>query len=215
MMLAPVISHWQKNPLYPAALLGTLCAVIGLLLVAADLKTEPLIAQHLKADQVRLLSQVLPESLYDNDPLAEMQAWNRTDVPLFIANSRLQGQLTGYVVRASVAGWGGNISFIMAVDENFLVRGVRVIEHSETPGLADRIDIEKSRWIDGFNGHSLANLSSEGWAVKKDGGEFDQFTGATITPRAMVNGVHDVLIELEHFAAQIADPNQSKGGDHG
>ena len=71
--------------------------------------------------------------------------------------------------------------------------GVRVISHRETPGLGDPIDIEKSDWVHGFNGKSLQDPQPDGWAVKKDGGQFDQFTGATISPRAVVRAVHTSL----------------------
>jgi electron transport complex protein RnfG len=70
---------------------------------------------------------------------------------------------------------------------------VRVLSHAETPGLGDKIDDRKSDWILGFNGKSLENTSSEQWRVKKDGGEFDQFTGATITPRGVVKSIHQGL----------------------
>jgi electron transport complex protein RnfG len=71
--------------------------------------------------------------------------------------------------------------------------GVRVTQHKETPGLGDRIDLAKSPWIKNFDGKSLSNPKDSGWAVKKDHGEFDQFAGATITPRAVVTAVHKAL----------------------
>ncbi|MCW8923886.1 MAG: RnfABCDGE type electron transport complex subunit G, partial [Gammaproteobacteria bacterium] len=72
--------------------------------------------------------------------------------------------------------------------------GVRVVKHRETPGLGDGIEAKRSDWILGFNGKSLNNLSEKQWKVKRDGGEFDQFTGATITPRAVVKAVHAALL---------------------
>lgn len=90
-------------------------------------------------------------------------------------------------------GYSGDIDLLVGLDLQGQITGVREISHAETPGLGDKIDSEKSDWILGFNGKSLDNPLN-GWAVKKDGGEFDAFTGATITPRAVVNKVQDVLL---------------------
>ena len=83
-------------------------------------------------------------------------------------------------------GYTGEIELIVGVNTDGTVAGVRALSHRETPGLGDKVDLKKSDWILGFNGHSLGNPSLDGWAVKKDRGVFDQFTGATITPRAVV-----------------------------
>lgn len=95
-------------------------------------------------------------------------------------------------------GYGGAINLLVGVDLQGTITGVRVVPpHAETPGLGDAIEVKKSGWIKGFNGKSLANTSTAQWAVKKDGGKFDSFTGATITPRAVVNAVHGAL---QYFA---------------
>src|SRR5690606_33294119 len=87
-------------------------------------------------------------------------------------------------------GYGGNIALLVGVTVDGTITGVRVVlPHNETPGLGDKIETRKSGWILGFNGRSLDNTDAQGWAVKKDGGEFDAFTGATITPRAVVGAV--------------------------
>ncbi len=80
---------------------------------------------------------------------------------------------------------------------------MRVVKHAETPGLGDGIEVRKSPWILGFDGKSLENPGSDGWRVKRDGGEFDQFTGATITPRAVVRAVHNTLLYYRHNADMI------------
>lgn len=67
--------------------------------------------------------------------------------------------------------------------------GARVTRHYETPGLGDKIELRLSDWITHFSGKSLRSDNDKSWAVKKDGGMFDQFTSATITPRAVVNAV--------------------------
>ncbi|MDB0047709.1 RnfABCDGE type electron transport complex subunit G, partial [Porticoccaceae bacterium] len=93
-------------------------------------------------------------------------------------------------------GYSGAISMIIGVNFNGSVAGVRVVDHRETPGLGDKVDLKKSDWILSFNGKSLVNPQASGWTVKKEGGDYDQFTGATITPRAVVK---QVLKTLQYF----------------
>lgn len=90
-------------------------------------------------------------------------------------------------------GYSGAIRLLVAIRNTNEVIGVRVVSHKETPGLGDYIDDDKSDWVYGFNEKSLTNPSPEKWRVKKDGGEFDQVTGATITPRAIVKTVNRTL----------------------
>jgi electron transport complex protein RnfG len=94
-------------------------------------------------------------------------------------------------------GYSGNIGMIIGVNFDGTVAGVRVVNHKETPGLGDKVDLKKSDWILSFNGKSLVNPEADGWDVKKNGGEFDQFTGATITPRAVIYQIAQVL---EYFS---------------
>jgi electron transport complex protein RnfG len=82
---------------------------------------------------------------------------------------------------------------IVGINRDGSVAGVRVLSHKETPGLGDKVELKKSQWILSFNGRSLDNPLTDGWAVRKDKGEFDQFTGATITPRAVIAKVHGAL----------------------
>ena len=95
---------------------------------------------------------------------------------------------------ATNSGYNGIIRLLVAVRADGVVLGSRVIEHHETPGLGDKIEAHRSDWIDSFMGKSLNNISSNGWRVIRDDGEFDQFTGATITPRAVVTAVHQALL---------------------
>ena len=144
------------------------------------------------------LNEVMPHEQHDNDLLADRLT---VSDPLLGRNghhvyrARLDGEPNGAVLEATAAdGYGGNIALIVGVDTQGKVQGVRVVPpHNETPGLGDKIETKKSDWIYGFNGLSLGNPASEGWAVKKDGGQFDSFTGATITPRAVVGAVHRAL----------------------
>jgi|SaaInlV_100m_DNA_5_1039725.scaffolds.fasta_scaffold05171_3 Na+-translocating ferredoxin:NAD+ oxidoreductase subunit G len=108
-----------------------------------------------------------------------------------VRNSR--GEATAFIVPATAPdGYSGAIRLLVGIDQGSNITGVRAIEHAETPGLGDKVDIKKSDWINGFIGKSLSNPTN-GWAVKKDGGSFDAFTGATITPRAVVSQVEAAL----------------------
>ena len=95
-------------------------------------------------------------------------------------------------------GYSGPIKLLIGVDVEGIISGVRILEHRETPGLGDRAESAKSDWILQFDGRSLGNPPPDRWVVKRDGGDFDQLTGATVTPRAIVNAVREVLL---YFAA--------------
>jgi len=90
-------------------------------------------------------------------------------------------------------GYNGDIHLLVAINQSGQLTGVRVTHHQETPGLGDDIERSRSAWITSFNGLSLESLPPSGWAVSKEGGEFDSFTGATITPRAVINAVYEAL----------------------
>ena len=116
-----------------------------------------------------------------------------------VLQSVLQGQVNAvFLPVVTHKGYSGDIRIIVGVWSNGDLAGVRVVEHKETPGLGDKIETRKSSWIENFTGKSLANTTGEQWHVRKDCGEFDQFTGATITPRAVVGAIHDAL---EYFQA--------------
>ena len=96
-------------------------------------------------------------------------------------------------------GYNGNIRLLTGIDIDGKLLGVRVINHRETPGLGDKIEARKSNWIKGFKGLSLANPEKSKWRVKRDGGNFDQFTGATITPRAIVTAAYQILEYFDKY----------------
>jgi len=91
-------------------------------------------------------------------------------------------------------GYNGNIELIVAINMDDSISGVRVLKHQETPGLGDKIELRKSDWILSFNDKKILSEKDSRWAVAKDGGMFDQFTGATITPRAIVKAVRKTLL---------------------
>ena len=111
-----------------------------------------------------------------------------------IYRARKNGQAVAVVMTVTAPdGYSGDITMLVAVNTNKEITGVRIIEHKETPGLGDKVDINRDDWVLDFNGKSLVNPNIEQWKVKKDGGEFDGFTGATITPRAVVKAVANSL----------------------
>ena len=112
-------------------------------------------------------------------------------------------------------GYAGPIRLLIGVDAEGSVLRVRVLEHRETPGLGDRIEAEKSDWIEVFRGRSLGNPAADEWEIRRDGGEFDQLSGASVTSRAVVQAVRDTLI---YFSAkrgrvfeQVAEPGSESG----
>jgi electron transport complex protein RnfG len=106
------------------------------------------------------------------------------------------GQIGSVIPFRSTEGYSGTIQLLIALDQDQRIVGLRAIDHKETPGLGDKIDTRKTDWILSFNGLSYRDLSPNDWAVDKDGGRFDSFTGATITPRAVVNALRDTLSYL-------------------
>ena len=95
-------------------------------------------------------------------------------------------------------GYSGPIRLLVGVDKTGRVSGVDVLAHRETPGLGDLVESSKSSWLRQFDGRSLGDPVSSGWAIRRDGGDFDQLTGASVTPRAIVKAVRQTL---EYFAA--------------
>ena len=185
---------------YQSAAMGVLCTFVTLLLMLGQQLTAKDIALRLEEDRLELLSQVLPSTYYDNVPLEDITMINDTlfaSEPIEVFVGRKRGEVTSIVFEMETEGYGGTMKLLLSLDTTGAIIGLRVLSHKETPGLADKLEISKSDWITIFNGLSLENLARDKWAVKKDGGEFDEFTGATITPRAVVNRV---LNGLDFFA---------------
>lgn len=191
--------------LWVFAVLGT-----GFVAITEDTTREQIVENERLA-LLRNLHQLLPAEALDNDI-----ATDTVEVP---ASPLLGNQHPGTVYRArlngkpvaaifnSIApnGYSGKIHLLIGVYVDGSLAGVRAVKHQETPGLGDGIEVRKSDWILGFNGKSLANLSRSKWAVKRDGGVFDQLTGATITPRAIVQAVEKTLLYYDQNAANIFD----------
>lgn len=169
------------------AILSGFCLATALILSGTDLLTRTPIAERMAEDLEASLRQVLP-GLSGTPPQIDIGDELEGTVTVFRTYdedgvTRAAFELTGY-------GYSGAIRVLIAVGRSGEVQGVRVLSHSETPGLGDKIEIAKDPWVDGFRGRSLSNPAPEGWKVQKDGGVFDQFSGATMTPRAVVATVY-------------------------
>jgi len=161
-----------------------------------------------RAAQLRVLGEILPAESYDNqllDHSFDVQhplLGNRYPLPAYLATR--DGQPSAVILQAVAPdGYSGAIHLLVGIRADGHIAGVRVLRHRETPGLGDKIELAKSPWILSFEGKSLANPAESGWAVKKDRGEFDQFAGATVTPRAVVAAVHRALQYFEMNKAQL------------
>ena len=187
-----------------SALALGLVAVIGTsLLTGVDALTSDRIAAQERRVILEQLGQIIPKQ-YDNQLLEDRftfrdERYFPNGQTVIAYRARQQGKPKAVILKFNaVNGYNGNITLLAGINSNGSLRGVRIISHKETPGLGDAIEIEKSDWALGFSGKSLANPEADKWAVKRDGGEFDQFTGATITPRAIVQAVR---LALEYFQA--------------
>lgn len=100
-------------------------------------------------------------------------------------------------------GYAGPIRILVGIDTVGVVTGVAVLEHQETPGLGDRVESSKSNWVKQFNGHSLLDPEPTGWAIKGDGGQFDQLTGASVTPRAIIKAIKETLLYFDAHSEEI------------
>ena len=188
----------------------SLFAVVGTTLVAlTEYTTSEAIAENERQLLLRNLYALLPRDRLDNDIATDTlqlpaSTLLGTDDASTVYRARLGGEPVAAIFN-SVApdGYNGKIHLLVGVYIDGRLAGVRVVKHAETPGLGDAVEIRKSTWINDFAGKSLANPTQERWRVKRDGGDFDQFTGATITPRAVVAAVRNTLLYYQQNADMI------------
>lgn len=174
---------------YQPILLGTFALLASGALAWASNATGGAIAAAEAKDLRDSLSEVLPQGFADNDFLNDKLEIERDGKMVTIYRARQGETVKGAVFKVGERGYAAEIQVLMAVDAEGKTLGVRVIKHAETPGLGDKIEVKKDPWIKDFDGKGLGNPAPEKWGVKKDGGIFDQFAGATITPRAVVKAV--------------------------
>ena len=187
-----------------------LFAVAGTTLVAfTEYSTSSAIAENERQLLLRNLYALLPRDRLDNDIATDTRRLaastllgTETETPVYRA--RRAGEPVAAVFNSIAPnGYSGRIHLLVGVYVDGSLAGVRVVKHAETPGLGDAVEIRKSPWIKSFDGKSLSNPQTSGWAVKRDGGDFDQFTGATISPRAVVKAVHNTLLYYQQNADMI------------
>jgi electron transport complex protein RnfG len=206
-----------KNILASGLILGFFGILGALLVSGTEQQTREIIIHNERMALLNQLYELVPQTEIDNDFL---QHTLTLDAPEFLGISNTtayvgtqQGKLTAIVFEATIPnGYAGPILMLVAVDSTGTLKGVRIVSHSETPGLGDKVELERSDWVLGFNGKSLTDPDEAHWKVKKDGGAFDQFTGATITPRAIVNSVRKALLyfDREHQAIFKRYLNESR-----
>jgi electron transport complex protein RnfG len=182
----------------------------GILATTYEGTKEKISVEERKAAEKALL-EIIPQSRFDNDLLldtitlpesAQVLLGEISGEDIYVA--RKNSSIVAVIIPAIVPdGYNGDIKLIAGVNIDGTIAGVRVLTHKETPGLGDKIDIKKNQWVTSFTGRSLQNPSENGWNVKKNGGEFDQFTGATITPRAVVKQVHKILHFVEEHQKSL------------
>ncbi len=201
----------HQTMLRAAGLLSLFVVLSVALLMAINWFTQPKIIEAERQALLQLINQVMPAETYNNDLLADVRFVTEPDFlgspePMAIYRARLNNQPAGLVLQTIAPnGYSGNIHILVGVLPDGRVSGVRVLKHRETPGLGDKIELRKTDWILSFNGKSLTEQNANRWAVKRDRGEFDQFTGATITPRAVVGAVRKTLDYVNQQGVALYD----------
>ena len=204
MMLPEISRSMLKN----AAVLGLFAIVtVGAVTLLQQGTAERIQAAE-RAAQVRALGEILPAGSYDNHLLddsvlvQDRLLGNRSPLPAYVAIK--DGRPSAVILQAIAPdGYSGAIHLLVGIHADGRVAGVRVIGHRETPGLGDKIELAKSPWIRSFEDKSLTNPEADGWAVKKDRGEFDQFAGATITGDGRIALILDVPSLMKAYARHM------------
>ncbi len=203
----------------------------GLTLAIFACATTGLVAltQYLTKDQIKLqeqkqllsvLNQVIPEEMHDNNLVTACTMVSAPDLgtvramPIYIATK--DGQPTAMAIESIAPdGYNGEIKIITGIDNQGKILGTRILSHQETPGLGDKIDLRVTDWILSFTGKQVTESNWNSWRVRKDGGDFDQFTGATITPRAVVKAVRNTVNYVNKSRDEILNqPLDCAGGNH-
>lgn len=192
-----------KNSLLLAAFALVTAALLG----GTYQLTWEHIEQAERAAAQAALTEIIPQEQHTNDLLEDTvsvpeAAWAQLGLAHggLIHRARMEREVTGVII-PSVApdGYSGAISMLVGVYRDGTLAGVRVLAHRETPGLGDKLELSRDKWILSFDGRSLGQPPADRWTVRKDGGDFDQFTGATITPRAVIRQVRRTLEFAEEY----------------
>ena len=184
---------WLASIGLSGTVLALFAAVTSIAIGWTYLTTKGQIDFEVRRSEARQLLEVFPANTHDNEIVDDTFELDAETPLLGIRETRrgyrvrINGDVIGVILPTTARdGYSGDIRALVGVRQDGTVAGVRVVAHRETPGLGDKVDIRKSDWVTDFNGRSLADPALPGWHVKKDGGVFDQFTGATVTPRAVI-----------------------------
>ncbi|MDH5435235.1 MAG: electron transport complex subunit RsxG [Gammaproteobacteria bacterium] len=198
-----------KRMMQMGVLLG-LFAIIGTTILAiTHEQTKERIAENERNVLLRNLHAVISPDTHDNELFSDTIEVTDAKLlgskkPITVYRARLNKTPVAAVFAAIAPdGYNGDIKLLIAIKMDGSLLGVRVVGHRETPGLGDYIEVARSDWITKFTGLSLNNPAKKSWHVKRDGGEFDQFTGATITPRAVVRAVYNSLVYFEQHQQDV------------
>ncbi len=203
----------QTKPLDKKWLLPVILSIMtlftsGLLMLSHALTAAKITAIKLE-NKLASLHRIIPSELINNDLLADAvdvyeptKLGHRRTEQLYLGT--LNGQLKLLAIPVTARnGYSGDIELLVGVhvggELNGQITAVEIIAHKETPGLGDLIEPGKSDWIQQFPNKSLQQPDIKNWKVKKDQGEFDQITAATITPRAVVNAVKQALLFYQEY----------------
>ena len=208
-----------RNMVIGALILG-LFSIVGTGLVALTFQgTAARIAENERQTLLHTLHQLVSPTEHDNDIYTDLITVTDKELlgsahSINVYRARMGGHPVAAVLAANAPdGYSGSIKLLVGIRYDGTLAGVRVLSHRETPGLGDGIEAERSDWIQEFTGHSLLNPEATGWKVKKDGGQFDQFTGATITPRAVVKAVYNTLRYYQQHREALFDDGVSASTD--
>ena len=165
--------------------------------------TEQRILQNQREASRQAFERVLEAGLYDNHPIdhpvrVESAEWVNGGQPIIIYNATLKGRPVATLLSINApSGYNGNIILLIGILSDGTLSGVEVVKHRETPGLGDKIESHRSGWLKQFHGRSINSPEPDGWRVARDGGVFDQVSGATVTSRAVVESLKQVLTYLQ------------------
>ncbi|MGD2119380.1 MAG: electron transport complex subunit RsxG [Chromatiales bacterium] len=209
-----------RLPVIIAALLLGMFAVIGSALVSFTyLSTADIIAENERQAILKKLYKLVPAESINNDIVSDTVRVSAPELLGAPETTVYLGRKDGEPVAAvfntiSPDGYSGPIVMLVAVMVDGSLGGVRIVSHRETPGLGDKVEEQKSDWVLQFDDKSLSNPARDKWKVKRDGGYFDQFTGATITPRTIVKAVKNTLLYYEKYGAALFEQNKAATGEH-
>jgi len=183
-----------------------------------QVSTKERIEINEREQRARALYEIVPKDSIDNNLLEDTVAitapyLTASEQPVNVFRARRNGQVVTVIIPTTAPdGYTGNINIIVGINADESIAGVRVLSHKETPGLGDKVDLKKSDWVLSFNGQRYEGGNDPSWAVQKDGGRFDQFTGATITPRAIVNATARAIHYFRENKAALMESKSNLTG---